>query len=1776
MSFNYKNPVTPLFSLGNVSVPRTEIFGTNFSVLSTGGYMEVYNLSDLQFIIPSGTTGLVEFSSNTIPVQVNVGSGTIYSPNVLTLNSDNISSGRRRIGMLVYVINENQVYQYQIPNFTTLWNSVTGSTGPGGPTVVFSQFGTTVKNNTAAGQNFISSWTGSTIEGYSGGTRSNSNWIKYYGTDLAVTGGSFSNITNVLTLTNITGGTIPITGFTSFDRAISAFTYDNANTFIIDDNSGNTYTATIDIVTGLTVNGDLSVTGNTNVSGLSATTISATTYQNLPVTFDRFVTGFTYSPNTFTIFDNSGSTFDATINTMSGLTVNGDLSVTGDTNVNGLTATTISATTYQNLPISSSRFVTGFTYSPNTFTITDNSGSTFDTTINSMTGLTVNGNLSVTGDTTVNGLTATTISATTYQNLPITFDRFVTGFTYSPNTFTIFDNSGSTFDATIDIVSGLTVNGNLSVTGDTNVSGLSATTISATTYQNLPVTADTFVTGFTYSSNTLTILRNQSQPNLTVTINTMTGLTVNGNLSVTGDTNVSGLSATTISATTYQNLPVTFDRFVTGFTYSPNTFTITDNSGSTFNAVINTVSGLTVNGNLSVTGDTNVSGLSATTISATTYQNLPVTFDRFVTGFTYSPNTFTIFDNSGSTFNATIDIVSGLTVNGNLSVTGNTNVSGLSATTISATTYQNLPVTFDRFVTGFTYSPNTFTISDNSGSTFNATINTMSGLTVNGNLSVTGNTNVSGLSATTISATTYQNLPADFNTFVTGFTYSPNTFTISDNSGSTFNATINTMSGLTINGDLSVSGDTNLDGPVTINITSSTIPSGTSTSILSITGSSIDIDFDLLEIDGDLQVSGNTILSGVTASTLNVTGNTIVNGLTATTISATTYQNLPIDPDTYVTGFTYTPNTFTISDNSGSTFNATIDIVSGLTVNGDLSVTGDTTVNGLTATTISATTYQNLPVTTDTFVTGFTYSPNTFTISDNSGSTFDATIDIVSGLTVNGDLSVTGDTNVSGLSATTISATTYQNLPIDPDTYVTGFTYSPNTFTISDNSGSTFDATIDIVSGLTVNGNLSVTGDTNVNGLTATTISATTYQNLPVTFDRFVTGFTYSPNTFTIFDNSGSTFNATIDIVSGLTVNGDLSVTGTTSSSLFSGITFSGGTYYGDGSNLSGITDYFTTGATFDPITKIGTFTRNDGNTYTLNLSSLTTVDNYVTGFTYTPNTFTITDNSGSTFNATIDIVTGLTVNGNLLVTGNTNVSGLSATTISATTYQNLPVTFDRFVTGFTYTPNTFTISDNSGSTFNATINTMSGLTVNGNLNVTGDTNVNGLSATTISATTYQNLPVTFDRFVTGFTYSPNTFTITDNSGFTFDATIDIVSGLTVNGNLSVTGDTNVSGLSATTISATTYQNLPISSSKFVTGFTYSPNTFTISDNSGSTFNATINTMSGLTINGNLTVTGNTNVNGLTATTISATTYQNLPISSSKFVTGFTYSPNTFTITDNSGSTFNATINTMSGLTVNGNLLVTGNTNVNGLTATTISATTYQNLPVTADTFVTGFTYLNNTFSLLRNQGQPNLTATINTMTGLTVNGNLTVTGNTSVQGITGTSAVFSANSQNIVTIFGSGSTQPIFVIQGSSGQLFSVTDSLVGSLFSVNDISGLPILEVFSDNTILMGSYLSPSLNTTTKISLSAGTNNIYSIPTSAYTGAFIEYTLSDTSNARSGTMMSVFSGSSVQFNETTTLDIGNTSSVTMSFVISGGNCILRATSISSGYSIKVIIRTI
>jgi len=291
------------------------------------------------------------------------------------------------------------------------------------------------------------------------------------------------------------------------------------------------------------------------------------------------------------------------------------------------------------------------------------------------------------------------------------------------------------------------------------------------------------------------------------------------------------------------------------------------------------------------------------------------------------------------------------------------------------------------------------------------------------------------------------------------------------------------------------------------------------------------------------------------------------------------------------------------------------------------------------------------------------------------------------------------------------------------------------------------------------------------------------------------------------------------------------------------------------------------------------------------------------------------------------------------------------------------------------------------------------------------------------------------------------------------------------------------------------------------------------------------------------------------------------------------------------------TVPTGTKLAVSGNTLLNGTLSASSitiLTTPTLSTTNNQFLTrnsttgnveyrdfstiSTGDTFVTGFTYSNNNVTITQNLGRPALTVNISTMTGLTIAGNLTVTGSTSLRNFTATAGVISGTGQSILTIVGSGSSTslPLFTVQGSSGELFSVSDSLQGSLFSVNDISGLPILEVFSDSTTLMGSYLAPSLNTTVRKTISTGSTTVYSIPTSAYTGAFFEYTIIGSAGARAGNIMSIFSGVTVQFTEITTNDIGNTTPVTFSMNVSGGFAILSSSATTTGWTLKTIVRSI
>ena len=173
-----------------------------------------------------------------------------------------------------------------------------------------------------------------------------------------------------------------------------------------------------------------------------------------------------------------------------------------------------------------------------------------------------------------------------------------------------------------------------------------------------------------------------------------------------------------------------------------------------------------------------------------------------------------------------------------------------------------------------------------------------------------------------------------------------------------------------------------------------------------------------------------------------------------------------------------------------------------------------------------------------------------------------------------------------------------------------------------------------------------------------------------------------------------------------------------------------------------------------------------------------------------------------------------------------------------------------------------------------------------------------------------------------------------------------------------------------------------------------------------------------------------------------------------------------------------------------------------------------------------------------------------------------------------------SATTGTSLTVISSGNSTsaPVFSVQGSQGELFSVTDSLTGSLFSVNDISGLPVIEVFSDSTTIIGDYLAPSLYTTkrvTSITASTGTT-IYSIPISAYTSSFIDYYVSGATGMRAGNMMAIWSGTTVQSTDNSTTDIGSTTPLTFGFLVSGATTLFRASASTGNWIVESIIRAL
>jgi hypothetical protein len=221
----------------------------------------------------------------------------------------------------------------------------------------------------------------------------------------------------------------------------------------------------------------------------------------------------------------------------------------------------------------------------------------------------------------------------------------ITGFTYVPSTnvLTILQSNGSNLSQTLSAFTNVTlygdnntVNGSLTVTGNTSLQGVSATNINATNvYASNTITASTLNIGTLGTYNTVATGANPSE---IVNFSSLTGYVETIDTYVTGGTvttSANNNSKTVTVGLTYKrsdgnNYTLTTENtFVTGGTYASGTITLTRNDG----------------------GQVPISGLSST--------------DTFVTGFTYSAssNKITISQNQGkSDLSEYINAFSGLSI----------------------------------------------------------------------------------------------------------------------------------------------------------------------------------------------------------------------------------------------------------------------------------------------------------------------------------------------------------------------------------------------------------------------------------------------------------------------------------------------------------------------------------------------------------------------------------------------------------------------------------------------------------------------------------------------------------------------------------------------------------------------------------------------------------------------------------------------------------------------------------------------------------------------------------------------------------------------------------------------------------------------------------------------------------------------------------------------------------------------------------------------------------
>jgi hypothetical protein len=317
-------------------------------------------------------------------------------------------------------------------------------------------------------------------------------------------------------------------------------------------------------------------------------------------------------------------------------------------------------------------------------------------------------------------------------------------------------------------------------------------TLSATTYDNLPgsSSANCFTTFY------VTNISGCSPVNVLSPLNVQDGINVTGTSTFTSQVNFTGgLSASTFSAGTYQNLPSFNSVQINGTTQfsgdtnnfinfsginvtitsaATNTLVFSAGTGGGVSGNFLPISGGTIEGNLIVTGNTNISGTTTSLGNLVTLQNLQslyssgdeggeITLSKPQTNSTISGTAVTVdiyqnrlrfFEQGGTNRGAYIDITSAAPGVGTDLLAGAGGGTVTSVTLAAGTTGTDVNISNPTITTSGTITLNIPDASTTARGLITTGTQTILGnKTIGGNLTITGNTTISGLTTNELIAT---------------------------------------------------------------------------------------------------------------------------------------------------------------------------------------------------------------------------------------------------------------------------------------------------------------------------------------------------------------------------------------------------------------------------------------------------------------------------------------------------------------------------------------------------------------------------------------------------------------------------------------------------------------------------------------------------------------------------------------------------------------------------------------------------------------------------------------------------------------------------------------------------------------------------------------------------------------------------------------------------------------------------------------------------------------